>query len=251
MPGMSRPVSIITVTNGAYFFVRLLVEKVREQIGDRDYEIIAVDRGSADGTSQWLKQQADIKVIRKINWFGSKKHKHGEDAEQAVRAAKYEHIVLLDSDAFPIANDWLSLTVDKLDDEHRLAGAVFRDKHAGNPHGWYIHPLFMTFRKSDLGSLIVLRKTQGHATDTGEESTVRVLAAGKKIIGYPLEFCEQFSVGHPKIPTISAGVFHAWYVTRLIRNSRSVTRETEGAVTFENYRQPLEEKLRKAFGLPY
>ena len=34
--------------------------------------------------------------------------------------------------------------------KHPLSGAVFRDKHEGNPHGWYIHPHFMTFFKSDL-----------------------------------------------------------------------------------------------------
>ena len=248
---MSRSVSIITVTNGAYFFVRLLVEQVRKHIGDRAYEIIAVDRGSNDGTSEWLAKQPDVRVIRKRNWFWSKKHRHGEDAEQAVGIAKYEHIVLLDSDAFPLTNDWLSLTIDQLDEDHRLAGAIFRDKHAGNPHGWYIHPHFMAFCKSDLHKLIVLRKTQGHDTDTGEEATVRVLADGKKIVGYPIEFCETFSVGHPRVPTVSGGVFHAWYVTRLLRKSDSVARETEGAVTYENYRKPLEEKLKRAYGVNY
>lgn len=248
---MLRPVSVITVTNGGYFFVRLLVEKVREFIGDREYEIIAVDRGSRDGTSAWLKSQPDVRVIRKYNWPFSSQHRHGEDAEEAVRAAKYEHIALLDSDAFPMRADWLALTVDKLDAHNRLAGAIFRDKHEGNPHGWYIHPQFMAFCKSDLGKLIILRKIRGHTTDTGEEATIRVLDAGLGILGYPIELCMQFAVGHQRVPTVAGGVFHAWYVTRLIKEKSTVDKETGGAVTRENYQYPLQDLLRKTYGLGY
>lgn len=248
---MLRPVSVVTVTNGGYFFVRLLVEKVREFVGDRKYEIIAVDLGSEDGTSAWLKDQPDVRVIRKRRWWFSSQHRHGENAEAAIRTAKYDYIALLDSDAFPIEADWLNLTIDKLDDQTPLAGAIFRDKHEGNPHGWYIHPHFMTFRKSDLEKLIILRKMRGHATDTGEEATIRVLDAGLNILGYPIEFCQQFAVGHPRVPTVAGGVFHAWYVTRLIKERSTVDRETGGLVSRENYQQPLQELLRKAYNLNY
>src|SRR5271170_5359201 len=140
---MLRPVSVVTVTNGGYFFVRLLVEKVREFVGQREYEILVIDRGSRDGTLEWLKQQPDVVVIKKRQW--GRRHDHGEAAELGVRKARHEAIALLDSDAHPMQPEWLNLTVDKLDERHRLAGAIFRDKHEGNPHGWYIHPHFMTF----------------------------------------------------------------------------------------------------------
>jgi hypothetical protein len=78
-----------------------------------------------------------------------------------------------------------------------------------------------------------------------------MLEAGKGIIGHPIEYCQQFSVGHPRVPTVSAGVFHAWYVTRLIRDKSTVDEETGGTVSRENYRQPLEELLRKAYRLDY
>ncbi len=246
---MLRPVSVITVTNGGYFFVRLLVEKVREFIGKREYEIIVVDRGSRDGTVEWLKQQSDVVLIKKRQW-GSR-HDHGEAAEIGVKRAKYEAIALLDSDAHPMQADWLELTVDRMDTLHPLAGAIFRDKHEGNPHGFYIHPHFMTFFKSDLEKHIILRKIRGHTTDTGEEATIRVLDAGLEILGYPLEFCSQFSVGHPRVPTVSAGVFHAWYVTRLFKEKSTVDRETGGAVTRENYMHPLQDLLRKTYHLNY
>ena len=243
-------VSIVTVSCDSYFFIRLLVEKVREFIGSRDYEIVVVDRGSRDGTRAWLRAQHDVRLVSHRPWL-SRGHGHGEAAETGVRAARHERIVLLDSDAHPIARDWLEGTTDRLDHHHRLAGAIFRDKHHGNPHGWYIHPHFMAFLRSDLGGLIVLRKLQGDATDTGEEATLRTLAAGRRIVGHPIEFCARLAVGHPRVPTVSGGVFHAWYVTRLIRQDVDVSRETNGQVTRASYLDPLQARLRSEYGLGY
>jgi GT2 family glycosyltransferase len=160
-----RPVSIVTVTFDTYFFVRLLVEKVREFIGGREYEVIVVDRGSCDGTREWLSAQDDVRMLTAPVKRGG--HGHGEAAEMAVQQAKFQHVVLLDSDAHPVAPQWLELTVDKLNAHHRLAGAVFRTPHEGNPHGWYVHPHFMAFHRDDVGGDVILRKVRP-AFDTGE-----------------------------------------------------------------------------------
>lgn len=246
---MQKPVSILTVTYDTYFFVRLLVEKVREFIGDRAYEIIVVDRGSRDGSREWLGKQPDVKLLTvKAN---RRHHSHGEAAEQGAEEASYNTIVLLDSDAHPLDADWLALTADCLDAQHRLAGAVFHGFHKDNPHNWYIHPHFMVFQKADLGGYIRLRKTRGRDWDTGEEATVRVLGAGLDVIRLPLVLCERFAVGHPTYPTVAGGVFHAWYGTRLKKEERAVTRETDGVVSPDNYGGPLQARLRQAYQLDY
>src|SRR3954463_7689149 len=145
---MAKPVSIVTVSHDTFFFVRLLVEKVREFVGPRPYEIIVVDRGSRDGTREWLRAQPDVRGLSaKPSRRG---HGHGQAAEAGAKNARHQHVVLLDSDAHPIDPMWLSLTADKLDAHHRLAGAIFRGKHKANPHGWYVHPHFMAFHKADL-----------------------------------------------------------------------------------------------------
>jgi hypothetical protein len=245
------PVSIVTVSTDGYFFVRLLVERVRATVGDRAYEIIVVDRGSRDGSRRWLRRQSDVRIVTRRQWWWQRGHRHGEAAEAGVRAARHDRIVLLDSDAHPVDADWLSASVDRLDDSHRLAGAIFRDHHRGNPHGWYVHPHFMCFFKADLGGLVILRKVRGNDTDTGEEATIRVLAARLAVIGHPIVFAESFSVGHPRVPTTSGGVFHCWYVSRLTRNEAEVVRETNGAVTRDSYLRPLINRLRQAYGLNY
>ena len=245
-----EPVTIVTVALNGFFFTRLLVEKVREHTAGRAFEIIVVDRGSRDGSREWLREQPDVTLMRFAQWR-TRGHGHGEAAERAIRTAKYERIVLMDFDAHPLSPDWLAQSVDKLDDQHRLAGAVFVQKHKGNPHGWYVHPHFMAFFKSDLGGLVVLRKMRGHDTDTGEEATIRVLDAGRGIVKLPLQLCERFAVGHPSVPTVSGGVFHAWYSSRLENNEAEVIRETQGRVTRATYLDPLKARLRADYGLTY
>lgn len=249
---MSLPaVSIVTVNFDSYFFVRLLVEKLRQFIVGRDYEVIVVDRGSRDGSRDWLRGQSEVRLLTRRPWLSRRRHGHGEAAEAGVKAARHERIVLLDSDTHPVSADWLEESVDRLDARHRLAGAVFRSPHAGNPHGWYIHPHFMAFFRADLGGPIVLRKLHGNATDTGEEATLRVLAAGQLVVGHEIEFCPRFAVGHPLVPTVAGGVFHAWYVTRLLHQEAEVIRETGGAVTRAGYLEPLQARLRAEYGLAY
>jgi glycosyltransferase involved in cell wall biosynthesis len=258
---MARPVSIVTVTYDTFFFVRLLVEKVREFIGNRAYEIIVVDRGSTDGTLEWCAQQADIRVVH-VPQTGPR-HEHGKAAEKGVRAAKHEIIVFMDSDAHPVSPDWLQLTADKLGDDCRLAGPKVIASHPGNPFGWYIHPHFMVFHKEDLGGDVVLRKVRREKTDTGEEATLRLLRKGRQIEALPLESCSalypghpltaysRFSFEHPHFPTIGAGVFHAWYGTRLRKDAAVVNAESAGAITPDHYQQPLVAMLREFYGLSY
>ena len=245
-----EPVSIVAVARNGFFFTRLLVEKVREHTRDRAFEIIVVDRGSRDGTRAWLRRQPDVRLMPFAQWR-TRGHGHGQAAERAVRRAKHERIVLLDFDAHPTSPDWLVDSVDRLDAHNRLAGAVFIDSHKGNSHGWYVHPHFMAFFKSDLGGLLVLRKVRGGDTDTGEEATIRVLAAGLGIVRHDIRFCERFSVGHDRVPTEAGGVFHAWYASRLDHHEAEVIRETGGRITRATYLEPLKRRLREAYGLTW
>jgi cellulose synthase/poly-beta-1,6-N-acetylglucosamine synthase-like glycosyltransferase len=245
-----RPVSIVTVTRDGLFFTRLLVDRVRATVGDRPYEVIVVDQGSRDGTQDWVRAQPDVRLLRHRRWFG-RAHQHGEAAEKGVRAARHPWIVLLDSDAHPVDAGWLAESVDRLDDRHPIAGAVFRSPHRGNPHGWYVHPHFMAFRRQDLDGLVVLRKMRGEDTDTGEEATLRVLDAGLSVIGHEITFAGDFDVGHPHFPTVAGGVFHAWYSSRLLHDEAVVIRESEGRVSRASFLDPLMEKLRAAHRLDY
>jgi len=246
----AEPVSIVAVARNGFFFTRLLVEKVREHTRDREYEIIIVDRGSSDGSRAWLREQHDVRLMAFAQWR-TRGHGHGQAAERAVRKAKFGRIVLLDFDAHPMSPNWLTGSADQLDSHVRLAGAAFVDKHTGNPYGWYVHPHFMAFFKSDLGGLVILRKVRGNDTDTGEEATIRVLEAGHGIVRHEIALCERLRVGHDRVPTEAGGVFHAWYSSRLEHHEAEVIRETNGQVTIASYLEPLKTRLRQEYGLDY
>lgn len=262
MSGSSLPpVSVVTVTYDTYFFLRLLVEKVREFIGGRDYEIMVVDRGSRDGTLEWCAEQADVRVVSVPQKRAN--HEHGKAAERGMAAARHEIIAFLDSDAHPIEAGWLTRTADLLNDDCRLAGPKVVGKHRGNPFEWYVHPHFMVFFKADLGGDVILHKVRGEATDTGEEATIRLLERGKTIEALPLESCSslppehphaayrRFTFGHPHFPTISGGVFHAWYGTRLKKDAKVVREETQNTITNTAYQGPVVAALRQFYSLGY
>ncbi|MDQ2868990.1 MAG: glycosyltransferase [Verrucomicrobiota bacterium] len=253
-----KSVSIVTVSFDTLFFARLLVEKVREFIGPREYEIIVVDRGSTDGTLEWCARQNDVRVVSFPQTQAQ--HRHAEAATAGIRSARGEVIALLDSDAHPIAPDWLGRTADRLDERCQLAGARYQANHRGNPFGWYVHPHFMVFARADFGDAIVLEKLRGATTDVGEEATIRVLERGREVLAWPLQSCGElpadhpyalFSFGHPHFPTIGAGVFHAWYGTRLQKDVATVAQETDSAISPLNYRQPLIAALRDFYQLDY
>ncbi len=250
------PVSIVTVACDTYFFVRLLVEKVREFAG-REYEIVLVDRGSRDGTLEWAAAQPEVRIVS-VPQRGIS-HDHGEAAEQGVRVARYDIIAFLDSDAHPISSKWLTRTADQLNERCRLAGPKYTGNHRANPYGWYVHPHFMVFFKEDLGGNVILRKVRGEETDTGEEATIRLLERGFEIEALPLLSCPNLeqnnpykcNFGHPHFPTVGAGVFHAWYGTRVHKDAVVVGQETAGAISSDSYQKPLLEMLRKIYGLTY
>ena len=178
----------------------------------REYEIIVVDRGSRDGSRAWLRAQPDVRLVTRLQapgwWPWKRGHGHGEAAEAGARLARHARIVLLDSDAHPIDADWLQRSVDRLDAHHRLAGAVFRSPHRGNPHGWYIHPHFMAFWKRRPGAGWWCCASCGAMPPTrGRKRRSGWLAAGLGIVGHEIAFCPAFDVGHPRVPTVAGGVF--------------------------------------------
>ena len=100
-------------------------------------------------------------------------------------------------------------------------------------------------------AIVILRKMRGRTSIPAKRRPFRLLDAGLGVIGHPLVFCERFSVGHPHFPTVAAGVFHAWYGTRLAKEMRAVGRETRGAVTDANYLEPLQRVYGRLIDLGY
>ena len=58
-----RKTSIIIISYNTLSYTRLCIESIREYTPPNSYEIIVVDNASVDGSSEWLRQQKDVKLL--------------------------------------------------------------------------------------------------------------------------------------------------------------------------------------------
>lgn len=92
------------------------LEKLSQQKYDRDgFEVVVIDDGSNDGTSDAVslfkkKSNIDINLISQMN----KGPAHARNA--GIEISKHEYIVFLDSDCYPLTNDWLFNINNKVND---------------------------------------------------------------------------------------------------------------------------------------
>ena len=117
--GTERPyVTVFIPTwNGGPLFERVL-DRVRAQETDFEYEVLCIDSGSRDGTTQVIEARPDVRLIRIPN----EEFNHGLTRNRAVREARGEIVVLLTQDAEPLDEHWLQRLVDNFDDP-TVAGA--------------------------------------------------------------------------------------------------------------------------------
>jgi glycosyltransferase involved in cell wall biosynthesis len=97
---------LISVVLGSYNRCKLLkltIKSVRNELKDISHEIIVVDGGSNDGSSQWLTKQKDIITIIQHNrgeWNGKKikRQSWGYFMNIAFKAAKGKYVCMISDD---------------------------------------------------------------------------------------------------------------------------------------------------------
>ena len=89
-------VSVIIPVYNAVALIGRCLESIRRQTFS-DYEVIAVDDGSTDGSGRWLDEQAGIPWLRVIHQSNK-----GQAAARnaALRLAQGEYVLMLDADDF-------------------------------------------------------------------------------------------------------------------------------------------------------
>ncbi len=121
---MSQPptVSILLVTKNGEKYLTELLSGVRSQRGRfRVVEILAVDSGSRDQTTN-IVEQFDGQVINiEPEEFG-----HGRSRNLAASHASGEYLVFLTQDASPANGDWLARLIAPLTEDSMMAGGYSR-----------------------------------------------------------------------------------------------------------------------------
>ncbi len=108
--------SIILLTYNGLLYTRKCIESIRTYTPPNDYEIIAVDNGSTDGTVEWLRAQSDLQVIYNKENAGFPK-----GCNQGMALAKGDNLLLLNNDTI-VTPRWLEQLLACLYSDDRIGG---------------------------------------------------------------------------------------------------------------------------------
>jgi rhamnosyltransferase len=116
-------VSIVLVTRNGADTLPATLDMIQRQQTDFEFEVIAVDSGSADDTLSLIEGSAH-RVLR----VAPESFNHGLTRNAGVEAAQGRFVVLLVQDALPASVDWLATLVQPLRADEAVAGAFCRQQ---------------------------------------------------------------------------------------------------------------------------
>jgi len=211
--------SIIMVVHNALEMVKISTTRTLQYIDNHDAKLIIVDNASSDGTQEWLKllsQRGDIQLIQNNSNIG-----HGPAIEQALNHTQSPYIVTLDSDAFPLSDDWLIKLKSRLNKKAKITGILH--------HRDYIHPACLMIARKTIEEFklsFLNEKRRSTKFDVAERMSVEIKRRGYQIAGLKrTNERRRGSVSEPVYlgSTYEGIVYHQWYTTRKeIAGSRKV-----------------------------
>ena len=202
--------SIIMVVHNTHAMTQMATLRTLRHIAGHDARLIVVDNASTDGAAEWLAllaQRGDIDLIRNASNIG-----HGPAIELARRAISSPYLVTLDSDAFPLADDWLPRLRSYLQGRVRVAGI----RHNRD----YIHPSCLMIARQTLEEFnlsFLNEKDRPSQLDVAERISLEIKRRGYQIAG--LERTRAQRRGSAAEPVFLGSeyegvVYHQWYTTR-------------------------------------
>jgi rhamnosyltransferase len=118
---MKPSVSIVVPTRNGGPEFRQLLERVTKQKGSYDPEIVVVDSGSSDGTSEVARHFGATVIDVPPGTFN-----HGLTRNLGIQHSKGEICVLLVQDALPVSDRWLEALVHPFDHDPLICGVTTR-----------------------------------------------------------------------------------------------------------------------------
>ena len=126
MTGYQPLASIIILTKNAQDYLSELLNILKNQVANFNYEIIVIDSASKDDTQKIATQKNVI-----LHTIDPKTFNHGGTRNEAIKLAKGKYIAFLTQDALPSSINWLQSMISPFLKIDKLAG-VF-GKHIPRP----------------------------------------------------------------------------------------------------------------------
>ena len=192
---------IITVNHDAKRFIELCIKAVHLRT-KLPYKHIIIDNGSKPDTINLLRTFSNKKWItlheRHIAKVASG---HANSLDWILQNTKFDTVCLLDSDAYPVCNNWLNIMIDKMNKEKAnvIGCSHFRDESL-------IHPSCMVFKYE---AYLKARKPSFAINKSGKFNDTGMIVCQKiKDNGYKL-------VPINRLTEMQKLVMHRWCATRL------------------------------------
>jgi glycosyltransferase involved in cell wall biosynthesis len=207
--------SILMVVHNALDLVRISTLRTLRHSASSDARLVVVDNASTDGARDWLRllaRRGAIDLIESASNIG-----HGPALELARARTASPYLITLDSDAFPLADDWIARLRARLDEGAGAAGILH--------HRHYIHPsCLMVSRRllDDFGLTFLNEKDRPGKLDVAERISVEILKRNGRIAG--LQRTSARRRGSEAEPVFLGAeyeglVYHQWYTTRAVMAS--------------------------------
>jgi hypothetical protein len=159
-------------------WIELCLNQIAKHTNDIDYEVLVWD-------NSYLPEHAAILHGHGVSVFEHPHHKdvtHGRSLDGLVRQVhpKTDYVVTIDTDSFPVHDDWLVDLIKRLDGGAMLAG-VWRDEMAPDITP-YVHPSGLAARRQTILDLNVSFQVQ-QAQDAAQNLTIAVRDRGGELDG--------------------------------------------------------------------
>lgn len=114
--------AVIIPTKNALPIFQNVLEAILRQKTEWPFEIIVIDSGSTDGTTDFIRSFPEVRLIDiDPRTFG-----HGRTRNQAIAASDAEFVAFLTHDAQPFDENWLTNLVAAAEQNERIAGVFGR-----------------------------------------------------------------------------------------------------------------------------
>jgi rhamnosyltransferase len=116
---------VIPTKNGGPLFRRVLPAVLGQQTGF-EFDVIVIDSGSTDGTSDFVRDAAKNDPRLRLIEIAPEKFQHGRTRNEAIASSRGEIIAMTTQDAMPASENWLANLVRGLTQRDDIAGAYGR-----------------------------------------------------------------------------------------------------------------------------